>query len=308
VHVCGESGSGKELVARAIHRYSRRNAGPFVAVNLASLSESLSESELFGHTRGAFTGAADSRRGLLEQAHGGTIFLDEVADIPLSLQVKLLRVLEHGELWPVGAGAPVRADFRVISATHQNLSERVAAGRFRHDLFFRLNTFEVRVPSLRQRRDDVAELANLFLELTAERSGSGRGSISPAAMTELRGRPWHGNVRELRNVIEHATIMARGGPIRPEHLPPAVPATGQPVSASQSIAAALRAWARAQWSSGAPPENLYDRLLDLVEPPVLGVALEAHQGQCAAAARSLGLHRITLRKKLQQHGLGGTAE
>jgi two-component system nitrogen regulation response regulator GlnG len=195
VHVFGESGSGKELVARAIHRYSRRHAGPFVAVNLASLSESLSESELFGHTRGAFTGAADSRRGLLEQAHGGTIFLDEVADIPLSLQVKLLRVLEHGELWPVGAGAPVRADFRVISATHQDLAERVAAGRFRHDLFFRLNTFQVRVPSLRERRDDVAELANLFLELMAERSGMSRGNISAAAMAELRQRPWHGNVR-----------------------------------------------------------------------------------------------------------------
>jgi two-component system nitrogen regulation response regulator GlnG len=308
VHVCGESGSGKELVARAIHRYSRRHAGPFVAVNLASLSESLSESELFGHVRGAFTGAAESRHGLLEQAHGGTIFLDEVADIPLSLQVKLLRVLEYGELWPVGASAPLRADFRVISATHQDLSERVSAGRFRHDLFFRLNTFQVRVPSLRERRDDIAELANLFLTLMAERSGVNRASISAAAMTELRGRPWHGNVRELRNVIEHATILARGAAIRPEHLPPPVPATGQVTSPDQAIAEALRAWARAQWSPGTQPENLYDRLLELIEPPVLGVALEEHQGQCAAAARSLGLHRITLRKKLQQYGLGDTGE
>jgi two-component system nitrogen regulation response regulator GlnG len=303
VHVYGESGSGKELVARAIHRYSRRHAGPFVAVNLASLSESLSESELFGHVRGAFTGAAESRRGLLEQAHDGTIFLDEVADIPLALQVKLLRVLEHGELWPVGGSAPVRSDFRVISATHQDLAEHVAAGRFRHDLFFRLNTFQVRVPSLRERTDDLPELAEFFLDQLANRSSFQRGQLTVAARDELLGRPWHGNVRELRNVIEHATILARGGLIRPEHLPPPVPASRRPENKNETIAAALRDWTHAQWAAGTPPENLYDRLLALVEPPVLDVALENHQGQCAAAARSLGLHRITLRKKLQQYGL-----
>ena len=151
VHLRGESGTGKELAARAIHRYSRRSSGPFVAVNVASLSESLAESELFGHARGAFTGAQEPRTGLLEQAHGGTIFLDEVADIPLPVQVKLLRVLEHGEILPVGANRPVQSDFRLISATHQDLRQRVAEGRFRHDLYFRLITFEIEIPPLRQR-------------------------------------------------------------------------------------------------------------------------------------------------------------
>ncbi len=203
---------------------------------------------------------------------------------------------------------PVRADFRVISATHQDLAERVAAGRFRHDLFFRLNTFQVRVPSLRERRDDVAELSTFFLEVMAERSGTNHGKISAPAMAELRERPWHGNVRELRNVIEHATILARGGLIRPEHLPAPVPAPGRPASLNSTIVEGLRAWARGQWATGVPPENLYERLLELVEPPVLDVALDEHQGQCAAAARSLGLHRITLRKKLQRYGLGETSE
>ena len=162
VHVHGESGSGKELAARAIHYYSRRAEGPFVAVNVASLSPSLAESELFGHSRGAFTGADHPHKGLLEQANGGTIFLDEVADIPLALQVKLLRVLEHGEMTPVGGDRVVRSDFRLISATHQNLGQRVAEGAFRHDLYYRLITFAIEIPPLRQRPEDIPELAAHF--------------------------------------------------------------------------------------------------------------------------------------------------
>ena len=182
VHLRGESGTGKELAARAIHHYSRRPGGPFVAVNVASLSESLAESELFGHARGAFTGADQPRKGLLEQAHRGTIFLDEVADIPLPLQVKLLRVLEHGEILPVGADRPVQSDFRLISATHQDLRQRVAEGRFRHDLYFRLITFEIEIPPLRQRSEDIAELAGDFLDGWPPRMGN-RGRQFPP-------RPW----------------------------------------------------------------------------------------------------------------------
>jgi two-component system, NtrC family, nitrogen regulation response regulator GlnG len=187
VHLQGESGTGKELAARAIHRYSRRAAGPFVAVNVASLSPSLAESELFGHARGAFTGADQPHTGLLEQAHGGTIFLDEVADIPLSLQVKLLRVLEHGEMLPVGGDRPVQSDFRLISASHQDLCQRVAEGTFRHDLYFRLITFKIEIPPLRRHREDIPDLAGHFLDVLAARGQCLRPAISAEALAEFSG-------------------------------------------------------------------------------------------------------------------------
>jgi DNA-binding NtrC family response regulator len=332
VHLRGESGTGKELAARAIHCYSRRSEGPFVAVNVASLSESLAESELFGHARGAFTGADQSRKGLLEQAHGGTIFLDEVADIPLSLQVKLLRVLEHGEILPVGGDQPVHSDFRLISATHQDLRQRVAEGQFRHDLYFRLITFEIEIPPLRQRRDDIPALVQYFLEtLTTKNAGCEKPShcnggafgsdrtpaiaalafsppvISPDALVELQRREWFGNVRELRNAIEHAMILARGGPIAPEHLPPPLMPTAAPNSIpEESIVSLVRQWADMQLNDPAAAEDLYDRLLKCVEPPLLQAAMEHCGGQCLAAARLLGLHRTTLRKKLDELGIGGS--
>ena len=304
VHLRGESGTGKELAARAIHRYSRRADGPFVAVNVASLSPTLAESELFGHARGAFTGAEQSRKGLLEQADGGTIFLDEVADIPLALQVKLLRVLEHGEILPVGADRPVESDFRLISATHQNLGQRVVEGVFRHDLYFRLITFEIEIPPLRQRREDIPLLAEHFLDTLAAKNGV-RPAVSPEAMVELGRRDWHGNVRELRNAMEHAMILARGGMIAPEHLPPPLlPLGAVGALPEDALAAMVRGWAQAQLAASPDARDLYERFLGLVEPPLLEAVLERCGGQCLAAARHLGLHRTTLRKKLDERGLG----
>jgi two-component system nitrogen regulation response regulator GlnG len=311
VHVRGESGAGKELVARAIHRYSRRAAGPFVAVNMASLSPTLAESELFGHVRGAFTGAEQSRKGLLEQAGGGTIFLDEVADIPIALQVKLLRVLEFGEIVPVGGHAAVRGDFRLISATHQNLQEKVAEGTFRHDLYFRLITFEIEMPPLRERREDIAPLVEHFLNALAGRAAGPRPSVSPEAMAELRRREWFGNVRELRNAIEHALILARGGIIAPEHLPPPLlPAGlrhlfGGRGSDEEALALLIRSWTEAQLQDTPEVQDLYERFLRMVEPPLLKTALQHAGGQCLSASRRLGLHRTTLRKKLDELGMGG---
>ena len=309
VHLRGESGTGKELAARAIHRYSRRAAGPFVAVNLASLSPTLAESELFGHVRGAFTGAEGPRKGLLEQADAGTVFLDEVADIPMALQVKLLRVLEHGEILPVGADQPVQSDFRLISATHQNLGQRVAEGAFRHDLYFRLITFEIEMPPLRQRREDIPPLVEHFLDqLTAKNEGA-RPTVPAEVIAELRRRSWYGNVRELRNALEHAMILARGGIIAPEHLPPAMLPDGisGPLQ-EDAIAALVRAWAEAQLVDSDEAGDLYARLLKLVEPPLLEAAVQHYGGQCLAAARRLGLHRTTLRKKLDDLGIGGRDE
>ncbi len=310
VLICGESGTGKELAARAIHKYSNRADGPFVAVNVASLGAFLTGSELFGHVRGAFTGAEQDRTGLLAQADGGTLFLDEVADIPMPTQVKLLRALEHGEVTPVGSNESVHTDFRVVSATHQDLLERVKEGSFRHDLYFRLCAFQIDIPPLRQRREDIRELVEHFLGLLADDGRALAATISPETLAELECRHWYGNVRELRNTIEHAVILARGGGIMPEHLPPPVApamvaAQGEAEDPEKKIAALLRQWAETRLRDPATARDLFDHLSALVEPPVLQVALEKSRGQCAAAARRLGLHRTTLRKKLDQYGIDG---
>ncbi len=303
VHIRGESGTGKELVARAIHQYSHRGDGPFVPVNVASLSPSLAESELFGHARGAFTGAEQARKGLLEQADGGTLFFDEVADIPLPIQVKLLRVLEYGEILPVGANRPVRSDFRVISATHRNLHERVVQGKFREDLFFRLITFEVEIPPLRERRSDIAELTEHFLEVLSAKNACPRPSLAGETLAALEGRQWYGNVRELRNAVEHAMILARGGAILPEHLPPPTPPGADAGQTREAmLAAMIRDWARRQLDQPSQPGNLHERLLRIVEPPLLETVLQRHRGQFLAAAKELGLHRVTLKRKMNLYG------
>ncbi|WP_417392930.1 sigma-54-dependent transcriptional regulator [Gimesia sp.] len=308
VLLSGESGTGKELAAQAIHRFSDRSAGPFVAVNIASLSEGLAESELFGHAQGAFTSAESARVGFLEQADQGTLFLDEVADIPLAIQIKLLRALEEGEVLPVGSNQRVKTSFRVIAATHRNLETLIKQGKFRHDLYFRLCTFQIEIPPLRKRVADIRVLAEFFLERFVDRQTGMQHRLTSETVTELERRPWYGNVRELRNAIEHAALRARGGTILPDDLPAAVSQSflgmeeTSPGSEAE-ISVLLKAWAEAQLRDPEQAANIYEQLLALIEPPVMEVALEKFHGQCAPAARCLGLHRTTLSKKLKQYGI-----
>jgi two-component system nitrogen regulation response regulator GlnG len=302
VLITGETGTGKELVARAIHRHSRRQDGPFLPICPAALSPGLIEAELFGHVKGAFTGAGQDRKGALELAQGGTVLLDEVGDIPLAVQVKLLRMLEHREITPVGEARPRAIDIRVIAATHRPLAQLMETGAFREDLFFRLGVFPIEVPPLRDRRDDIPALAAHFLGLCRPQA-SHRDDLTPEAVAELMERPWVGNVRELRNAIEHAAVVARGEPIRGEHLParrevaPGSP-TGIP---SDDWSRGLEAWAR---SFDGADGSIYERFLELAEPALFRAVLERYGQNRAAAAQALGLHRGTLRQKLRRHGLG----
>jgi two-component system, NtrC family, nitrogen regulation response regulator GlnG len=299
VLITGESGAGKELVARAIHRHSTRHDRPFLPVHIAALNPSLVESELFGHVRGAFTGATQARPGLLALAEGGTIFFDEVADIPLPVQVKLLRVLEHNDVMPVGGNQSQPLNIRILAATHQDLERRVAEGGFRHDLFFRLNVFQVHLPPLRERREDVIPLAEHFLRRFEPKALP----LLPATAAFLTSLPWLGNVRELRNALEHAVIVARGGPLVPEHFP-AAPGIASANPAEQ-LAQAVVHWLTDRIKSQAPaaPANLYEDLLDVVEPALLEEALRRVQGNRWVAAQWLGLNRATVRKKLARHNL-----
>jgi DNA-binding NtrC family response regulator len=282
VLISGESGTGKELVARAIHRHSRRANAPLVPVNLASLSPTLVESELFGHVRGAFTGAATARQGLLELADGATVFFDEAGDIPANVQVKLLRVLEQQEVTAVGDTRPRRTHFRVVAATNRDLRQECAEGRFRQDLFFRLAVFEIHLPPLRERREDIPPLAELFLRRWAGTTKT-LPRLLPETVAELCRRDWPGNVRELRNAIEHGALLARAGAIAPEHLPPATALNHQaPRDVATALQADVRSWAEQQLAESGQSGNLYEQFLSVTEP----------------AANLLGIHRATLRKKL----------
>ncbi len=299
VLITGESGTGKELVARALQRYSRRSEQPFLSIHVAALNPSLVESELFGHVKGAFTGATESRTGQLVLMNGGTVFFDEVAEIPLPVQVKLLRVLENKEVIPVGANQPIHVDLRILAATHQDLERKVADGSFRHDLYYRLNVFQIHLLPLRERREDILPLAEHFLRELDPRMLP----LLSTTSSYLMARDWIGNVRELRNALEHAVIVSRGGPLLPEHFPPEK--STRSATEDGHLATALRRWLDEKIAAAGPegPRDLYVDLLAKVEPPVLEELLRRLQGHRAAAAQWLGLNRATLRKKLTQYGL-----
>ncbi len=299
VLITGESGAGKELVARAVHRYSPRRDKPFLPVHVAALNPNLVESELFGHVKGAFTGATLAKPGLLTLADGGTVFLDELADIPMPVQVKLLRVLEHNEVTPVGSNQPSPLNIRILAATHQDLERKIAQETFRHDLFFRLNVFQIHLPPLRQRRDDIVPLAEHF----QRRFDAKLLPLLPPTAQFLVDQAWIGNVRELRNALEHAVIVARVGPLLPEHFPPT--SALRTTNPKEQLGAAVLAWLedRIQSAQGRIPENLYEELLKCVEPPLLEELMRRLQGNRLIAAQWLGLNRATVRKKLAEHGL-----
>jgi len=288
VLLTGQSGTGKEVVARLIHRGSSRAKGPFVAINCAALPESLLESELFGHEKGAFTGATAARAGSIEQAAGGVLFLDEVGEMSRSVQAKLLRVLQEREFQRLGATKPMRADVRVIAATNRDLAAAIARGEFREDLYYRLHVFEVRLPPLSERRDDVLPLAESFLEELAHVVGRPAAGISREAREVLLAYSWPGNVRELRNVLERATILCDGGLITSEHLP-------QELGAS---ATTVRTPPVEDGATLAPMFNLENAERDLIVK-----ALEASGNNRSQAARMLGLARPQLYHRLKKHRL-----
>jgi two-component system nitrogen regulation response regulator GlnG len=296
VLITGESGTGKELVARAIHRHSQRGDRPLVPVHLASLSPTLVESELFGHVRGAFTGAEETRRGMLELADGATVFFDEAGDIPPAVQVKLLRVLEQHEVTPVGSAESRQTAFRVIAATNRSVQSDRAGTALRRDLYYRLAAFEIVLPPLRERVEDIPLLAEAFLRRAAQGPGQCRG-FSPAAIDELCRRTWPGNVRQLLHAVEHGMLLARGGRIDLEHLPPEVEEEVAS-SGSSELDAAVREWTRRQLAENESHGRIYQQFLARVEPSLFDTVLRRTTGNRAAAADVLGIHRATLRKKL----------
>lgn len=306
VLILGESGTGKELVARAIHRHSSRGSEPFMPVSLAAMNASSVESELFGHVKGAFPGATANRQGILEVAGAGTILLDEIGDVPVSLQLKLLRTIEHQEIIPVGSAKPLTCRFRVLAATNRDLGVSIDAGTFREDLYFRLSVVKIELPPLRERAEDIPDLARHFLSQMS--GGSASCTLSSSALLELSSRPWPGNVRELRNAVEHAAIMARGGTIEVAHLPPADATTTRSASSSDVLQREIARWAAEHLQpldSADSEAALYEDVLQLVEPPLLNAVLAHCRNNRAAAARLLGLHRATLRQKLKNHGITG---
>ncbi|MGO9463120.1 MAG: sigma-54-dependent transcriptional regulator [Isosphaeraceae bacterium] len=289
VMILGETGTGKELVARSLHEKSRRADRAFIPVNCGALPENLVESELFGHRKGAFTGADSNRKGLFEVANGGTLFLDEVGELDKGVQVKLLRFLESGEIRRVGENEPFRVDVRVLCATNRDLREMVANEQFREDLFFRLNTFEIFLPPLRERRGDIAALAAHLLTRQASRRGMTESAIVPESIDALMAHDWPGNIRELANMIERATILAGNNPILPEHLPTQIPLRSK---AHQSASPAI-ASPHFQVPDGTP--TLRD-----VEMKYIQTILEKHNGNKPAASRELGISLKTLYNKINQ--------
>ena len=306
VLVLGESGTGKELVARAIHDFGPRSAAPFVAINMAAIPRELIESELFGHERGAFTGAQARTSGRFEQAQGGTLFLDEIGDMPMEAQTRLLRVLQAGEFTTVGGTRSIRADVRIIAATHKDLPRLIADGGFREDLYYRLNVVPIRLPALRQRGEDIGELARFFLDRAAA-DGLPRKILDPGAVTRLMHHGWPGNVRELENLMRRLAVLSREDVITAaiveQQFQHPVPVESAPAPSGNGggLADAIEqhlARYFATFGRDLPPDGLYDRVLVEVERPLLELSMTASKGNQLRAARLLGINRNTLRKKL----------
>ena len=298
VLINGESGTGKELVARALHRHSPRSDEPFIALNMAAIPRDLLESELFGHERGAFTGAQTKREGRFEQADGGTLFLDEIGDMPAELQTRLLRVLADGEFYRVGGIAPVKVDVRIIAATHQNLEEHVRHGRFREDLFHRLNVIRIHLPALRERREDIPLLMRHFLIRAAAELDCEPKILLASAAEKLKCFDWRGNVRELENTARWLTVMASSKEIHVEDLPPELADRGEDMPANDQWQASLRRWVRSGLQQG--HTSLLDTALPAFEKILIETALEHTGGRRQEAARLLGWGRNTLTRKIKE--------
>jgi len=298
VLINGDSGTGKELVALALHRHSPRASKPFIALNMAAIPRDLLESELFGHERGAFTGAQARRVGHFEQADGGTLFLDEIGDMPAELQTRLLRVLADGEFYRVGGIGPVKVDVRIIAATHQNLEELVTQGRFREDLFHRLNVIRIHLPALRERREDIPLLMRYFLASAASELGCETKVLLPSAAQRLSSLDWPGNVRQLENTARWLTVMAAGKEIHIEDLPPELMALEGNTGSDDQWQAALRRWAHNNLQQGC--KSLLDTALPAFEQILIEAALEQTGGRRQEAARLLGWGRNTLTRKIKE--------
>jgi two-component system, NtrC family, nitrogen regulation response regulator GlnG len=314
VLITGESGTGKELVARALHEHSPRAKRPFIAINTAAIPKDLMESEFFGHERGAFTGAAAQRRGRFEQADGGTLFLDEIGDMPADLQTRLLRVLQDGSFYRVGGHSLVKVDVRIIAATHQNLEKAVAEGRFREDLFHRLNVIRVRIPSLRERREDIPLLLRHFLLRSAQELQVEPKRLTPEVADYLQNLAWPGNVRQLENVCRWITVMAPAQEIHLQDLPAdlhkaesrAAAAAPALAGESQEWPALLRQWAEQRLASGG--DDLVGVATPALERTLIEVALKQTHGHRQEAAKLLGWGRNTLTRKLKELGMNGAEE
>ena len=306
VLITGESGTGKELVARALHDFGKRRSGPFVAINMAAIPRELIESELFGHERGAFTGAAQRSAGRFEQAKGGTLFLDEIGDMPFEAQTRLLRVLQEGEYTSVGGRSPIRADSRIIAATHRDLSQLIRQGVFREDLFYRLNVAPIRIPPLRERTADIPALARHFAAQAAK-EGLPAKMLDESAMERLRGYRWPGNVRELENLVRRLAALYSqeviGVDVIEAELASAPASLATEISNDEGLGAAVERHINDYFvahKGAMPAAGLYDRILREIERPLIVATLVATRGNQIKAAHVLGLNRNTLRKKIRE--------
>jgi len=305
VMITGESGTGKELVARALHDYGKRKKSPFVAINMAAIPRELIESELFGHDKGAFTGATSRKSGRFEEAADGTLFLDEIGDMPPEAQTRLLRVLQEGEFTRVGGTSPIKAGARIVAATHQDLKMLIRQGRFREDLYFRLNVVPVRLPPLRERIEDIPELCRSFLARASE-EGLPWKIIDPEAMERLKAHNWPGNVRELENIVRRLAALYSHETLRPEDIDKELndgqitqPQSNQGQSLSETMEQKLETFFTAH-GNALPPPGLYERVIREVERPLITRTLRSTRGNQIKAAEVLGLNRNTLRKKIRE--------